>query len=188
MSIIKINNIKPKKMFIYGSKAKYAYCLGKKVWSADSILLNTGDNMSSDAYRWYIPGDLEGAQTGDSCYPTVTTSIDCTGYNYCKVRVYAHDTGVTNSGNAVNHFWVYLGFTTYYPNATIIAHKNTVYDADGNLISSSGDGAAYNTWVDIVIDVSKLNGNQRLNCIGHRDCYTGRGYFNVWISKITMYN
>lgn len=161
------------------------------VWSKnEAVLLNTGDNMSNAVYRWYIPMDLKGAQTdtgraqtAPDCYPAASTSIDCTDYNYCKVRVYAQDENAKPSGNTQNNYNIYLGFTTSYSSATHIARKTA-----GSSIGTYGEGTAYNKWADIVINVSALSGTQRLNCIGHRDCAGGSGYFDVWISKITMYN
>lgn len=161
------------------------------IWSKNEVVLfNTGDNMSNPVYRWYIPMDLKGAQTATGraqtapgCYPTASTSIDCTDYNYCKVRVYAADEGAEPGGNSQNNYDIYLGFTTTYSGATHIARKTA-----GSSIGTYGEGTAYNKWADIVINVSALSGAQRLHCIGHRDCPGGSGSFNVWISKITMYN
>lgn len=154
------------------------------VWSKNAaVLLNTGDNMSNPVYLWSIPMDLEGAQTAPGCYPAASTSIDCTDYNYCKVRVYAQDCGAEPSGNSQNNYNIYLGFTTTYSGATHIAHKTA-----GSSVGTYGEGTAYDKWADIVINVSALSGAQRLHCIGHKDCPGGSGYFNVWISKITMYN
>ena len=161
------------------------------IWSKNAaVLFNTGDNMSNPVYRWYIPMDLEGAQTATGRaqtdigrYPTASTSIDCTDYNYCKVRVYAQDEGAEPGGNSQNNYDIYLGFTTAYSGATHIARKTA-----GSSIGTYGEGTAYNKWADIVINVSALSGAQRLHCIAHRDCPGGSGSFNVWISKITMYN
>ena len=161
------------------------------VWSKNAaVLFNTGDNMSNTMYRWYMPMDLEGAetdtgraQTAPGAYPTASTSIDCTDYNYCKVRVYAQDAGAEPGGYTQNNYDVYLGFTTTYSGATHIARKTA-----GSSIGTYGEGTAYNKWADIVINVSALSGAQRLHCIGHRDCPGGSGSFDVWISKITMYN
>lgn len=161
------------------------------VWSKnEAVLLNTGDNMSNTVYRWYMPMDLEGAetdtgraQTAPGCYPTASTSIDCTDYNYCKVRVYAQDCGAEPGGYTQNNYDIYLGFTTTYSGAAWIARKTA-----GSSIGTYGEGTAYDKWADIVINVSALSGAQRLHCIGHRDCPGGSGYFNVWLSKITMYN
>ena len=146
--------------------------------------------MSNPVYTWYMPMDLEGAQTdtgraqtAPGAYPTASTSIDCTDYNYCKVRVYADDHGAEPGGNSQNNYDIYLGFTTTYSGAAWIAHKTA-----GSSIGTYGEGKAYNKWADIVINVSALSGAQRLHCIGHRDCPGGSGYFDVWISKITMYN
>ena len=154
------------------------------VWSKNAaVLFNTGDDMSNPRYLWSIPMDLEGAQTAPGCYPAASTSIDCTDYNYCKVRVYAQDCGAEPSGNSQNNYNIYLGFTTTYSGATHIVHKTA-----GSSTGTYGEGTAYDKWADIVINVSALSGAQRLHCIGHKDCPGGSGYFNVWLSKITMYN
>ena len=156
------------------------------IWTRNAAVIfdKTADFASGwdDRYYWSVPASLNGAVEYTNL-DNYVSSIDCTDYKYCTVRVYAQDKNSRPSSQIQNHVYLYLSFSKS-SSGTNFAHK-TVSWVDSQVQAESGDGAAYNKWADITIDISALNGVQHLYCYQTGPGY-GSGNFNVWCSKITM--
>lgn len=160
------------------------------IWSGITTeVFNAGDNS---LYMWRRKETVNnGWGLATPCYnydvDTVQTfnNIDCTHYNHCIVRIKGVITS-DPSGGTVNNTSVRIGFTTDYTQAIEKVNDEYLINKWNNGSGGSGtEGLAYDTWYDLIIDISALTGIQDLNVfIG--GAYTNSGY--VFCSKITLTN
>lgn len=149
------------------------------------VLFNTYDN-TIETRRWYRETKANNGWGVAECQTDSSTAtwnqIDCTGYNYCTIRIKG-TVESTPSGSIADHTYIKIGFTDERSEAIEVVHK-WVSTEEGN-IGSGQKGLASKKWYDLEIDISTLTGVQTLNVfIG--GAYENGGYLHC--SKITMHN
>lgn len=157
------------------------------VWLAEAkILFSRLSTNNYCDYRWYratTPNNGWGAAT---CYTDYNNTIvgswnriDCTDYNYCTVRISGH-VDSDPSGTTVNGTDIRIGFNSDYDKCTTVVTKwNDTSGGEGQ------NGAAYDRWYDLTIDISAFTGVQTLNV------FIGGAYMNGGVlhcSMIMMHN
>lgn len=161
------------------------------VWKrATVVLFDTNDSTASGCHMWYRAATAANGWGTAECFANGAAAtwnkIDCTDYTKAIVRINGNISS-TPSGATVNHTYIAIGFTTDYSKAVKVVDKGTTAHTDDNnqtvIDSTWQEGAAYNTWYDLEIDVSALTGVQTLNV------FVGGAYQNggtLYCSKITM--
>lgn len=164
------------------------------IWKRNTIVLFDKTNeftediwLWSDSYRWYFSYNYTGIQTNnDACPLTTYTTIDCTDFKYCTIRIYVNNNNVDSSYETQNHWRLY----SRIGNADQSSYKEIelAHITKGSQIGCYGEGVAYEKWADVTIDVSNLIGNQTIYCRQDAPLFGNSGYINVYMSKITMHN
>lgn len=161
-------------------------------WLRDTaVLFDTGDTKT---YGWgrnptpsngwgAAPAFDPGGHDGTDGYSTTWDKIDCTDYDTCTIRINGYISSEPG-GATVNNTYARIGFTTDYEKAIGQYNGENILHKWNNTSGEEGkDGLAYDTWGEVILDVSQLTGIQQLN-VFFGGAYQNGGF--LWCSKITM--